>query len=538
MSAFGTSSVEFVIGENTRIYTGIGAPDSNIGSIGDLYIRKDAPDIYIKNADEIGWSKAAGASTGPAGYIGSRGYTGSRGQGIIPIDVLADFQDLPLSGNTIGDAYIINNDIYFWNGSSWVSAGRLGPSGYTGSQGSGGARGFTGSKGDVGSSLTVLGTLNEEGDLPPSSNDPGDAYIIDNEMWVWDGDSWENVGNFQGFTGSKGDLGYTGSQGTQGNPGTDGNGINLLGSVDTALELPELDVYSSYGAEGNSYVINGYLYVWDGDEWKNSGQIIGYTGSAGFVGSRGFSGSQGFTGSTGAGFTGSRGFDGYVGSRGYTGSIGRDITAVNSSIPYMVTTSLDTAWQVPSTLGKRYEIKSLYLTNITSVDTTVTAEIDFNGLGQISLANEEIIEGNTTVNLLSKSINLYPDDSLLLEAGDNDALSAIISYMEHNDVNIVRNGVDLVNTNNVDVFVSGGANGTIVSSIRLTNDGVSSADVIVTWTDDSNIIQAYLAYELEIPANSHIELLTTSIYIPNGHRIRTQASVADCIEVYVSGLDN
>jgi glycerophosphoryl diester phosphodiesterase len=84
--------------------------------------------------------------------------------------------------------------------------GPQGPQGDTGPQGPQGVQGEKGDKGDTGAGLSLLGTLNDSSELP-ATGDLGDAYIIGDNLFVWDGDSWENVGQFVGPEGPQGEPG-------------------------------------------------------------------------------------------------------------------------------------------------------------------------------------------------------------------------------------------------------------------------------------------------------------------------------------------
>ncbi len=55
-----------------------------------------------------------------------------------------------------------------------------------------------GEKGEDGTGISIKGTLSGEDELPSSGNTAGDAYIINGDLYVWDGDSWENCGRIQG----------------------------------------------------------------------------------------------------------------------------------------------------------------------------------------------------------------------------------------------------------------------------------------------------------------------------------------------------
>ena len=61
------------------------------------------------------------------------------------------------------------------------------------------------SKGDAGqdgTSFRILGSKDDESQLPQEGNQVGDAYLINGDMWVWTEEgSWKNVGNVQGPAG-------------------------------------------------------------------------------------------------------------------------------------------------------------------------------------------------------------------------------------------------------------------------------------------------------------------------------------------------
>ena len=71
------------------------------------------------------------------------------------------------------------------------------------------------------------------------------------------------------------------------------------------------------GNQGDSYIVNGSLYVWNGNAWENVGNIKWDTGLTGATSPKGDTGN---TGSTGAkGDTGATGPKGDTGATGATG---------------------------------------------------------------------------------------------------------------------------------------------------------------------------------------------------------------------------
>jgi hypothetical protein len=139
----------------------------------------------------------------------------------------------------------------------------------------------------------------------------------------------------QGETGLQGPVGPTGPTGPQGEPGT---GINLLGSVPTAADLP------ASGNPGDLYIVlaDGNGYAWDGAMWNNVGQIqgpAGPQGESGPAGPQGPPGADGIAGPAGPagpqGPQGETGLQGPVGMTGPTGPQGEPGTGINllGSVP-------------------------------------------------------------------------------------------------------------------------------------------------------------------------------------------------------------
>lgn len=77
-------------------------------------------------------------------------------------------------------------------------------------------RGAPGADGADGTGVELLGVLDSTAELPATGNAISDAYLINGEIHIWDGDSWENGGTIQG---PKGDTGLTGATGGIGPPG-------------------------------------------------------------------------------------------------------------------------------------------------------------------------------------------------------------------------------------------------------------------------------------------------------------------------------
>lgn len=77
----------------------------------------------------------------------------------------------------------------------------------------------------TGTATTIKGSYNSYEELiheHPTGN-PGDSYLVNGSIYVWNSNAWENVGNIKGETGAKGSKGDTGDTGSQGVKGDTGN---------------------------------------------------------------------------------------------------------------------------------------------------------------------------------------------------------------------------------------------------------------------------------------------------------------------------
>lgn len=182
--------------------------------------------------------------------------------------------------------------------------GPLGNTGATGPQGPTGVQGFTGPtgpKGDQGTGINILGELNDPSELPPTGN-PGDAYLIAGDLWVWDdvNSDWINVGSIQGPAGATGPMGPSGPQGATGPGGADGD----------------------QGATGPTGPQGPQGFTGPSGSQGTTGPT-GPSGTPGSNGATGPTGPSGPAGSNGAmGHTGPQGVQGNPGPTGATGPIG------------------------------------------------------------------------------------------------------------------------------------------------------------------------------------------------------------------------
>ena len=139
-----------------------------------------------------------------------------------------------------------------------------------------GDTGPKGDTGDIGIGTIIKGHYDNYSEfikVHPSGS-LGDAYIVNGSYYYWNENGWANAGSVKGDTGEKGetgsrgvkgDTGDTGPKGDKGDTGSTGAGVTIKGSYDTYADLIK---DHPTGSEGESYLVDGSLYVWNGKSWE------------------------------------------------------------------------------------------------------------------------------------------------------------------------------------------------------------------------------------------------------------------------------
>lgn len=191
--------------------------------------------------------------------------------------------------------------------------GDRGETGTQGPVGPQGEQGIQGDKGTDGTSVSILGEKVSEAELPADAS-AGDSYLINGDLYVWNGTQWANVGRIQGPQGIQGPKG---EQGIKGDRGADGTSVKILATLASVADLP------SSAENGDGYLIDGNLHVWNGEAWTDVGRIQGPQGPQGATGPQGVKGDKGDKGDVGLqGLKGDKGDKGEAGPVGPAGSQG------------------------------------------------------------------------------------------------------------------------------------------------------------------------------------------------------------------------
>ena len=206
-------------------------------------------------------------------------------------------------------AYGTDGRVYVSDGTAWSDVG----SGATGSQGTQGVQGNQGVQGTYGPGFDVIGSVADVdtgGDpqatlntaFPSVTTGQGAIDETDDELWVYNGTTWVNVGSFRGVQGFQG---VQGNQGTQGVVGEEG----IQGSRGFRGNQGIQGVQGTIGIQGNQG-IQGFQGVQGIQGMQSVQGIQGVQGVQGIQGIQGMQAAQGIQGVQGdVGFQGFNGDD-------------------------------------------------------------------------------------------------------------------------------------------------------------------------------------------------------------------------------------
>ena len=214
------------------------------------------------------------------------------------------------------------------------------------------------------------------------------------------------------------------------------------------------------------------------------------------------------------------------------GGSGQFNTGLTGATAYAVTTSMATALTANASSSYRTVIHSIHVANISASEVTVSGEMQ----SSFSFAHTIPIPAGSAVELLKQPKVLGASETIELQASANSALQATIIAEQKEDTDLWDAQVDVTSAATWTDLYTSTSNPSVVQSILLANDdGTNDVKARVVWTNGSDTIQAYLCYDLVVPADSTVELCEQPKYLASGYKLRVYANQADRLEVTASG---
>jgi hypothetical protein len=187
-----------------------------------------------------------------------------------------------------------------------------------------------------------------------------------------------------------------------------------------------------------------------------------------------------------------------------------------------LTTSMATAFTANSSSSHRTIVHSCRITNKSSSEVTVSGEL----YGSSKFAYLIPVPAGSSVELFKKPKVLGASDTLELQASSGSALDAVISAERQENTDLVASSLESTDTS-ANTLATMGAAAVVESILCVNDDGTNDVKATVTWTNSSGTVQAYLSYELIIPAGASVELLERPLAMPSGHKLRVTANQAN-----------
>ena len=191
-----------------------------------------------------------------------------------------------------------------------------------------------------------------------------------------------------------------------------------------------------------------------------------------------------------------------------------------------------TALTANASSSYRTVIHSIHVANISASEVTISGEMQ----ASFSFAHTIPIPAGSAVELLKQPKVLGASETIELQASANSALQATIIAEQKEDTDLWDAQVDITSAATWTDLYTSTSNPSVVQSILLANDdGTNDVKARVVWTNGSDTIQAYLCYDLIVPADSTVELCEQPKYLASGYKLRVYANQADRLEVTASG---
>ena len=189
-------------------------------------------------------------------------------------------------------------------------------------------------------------------------------------------------------------------------------------------------------------------------------------------------------------------------------------TGIDGGRSYPITTSMNGITFTSSNAGDRLILRSLHVTNVTDNPAYVSSNVLYAGGNTAYLGNLIPVPVGGIVDFIYRPQIIQPNDTINLQAFDqnqtpaNNILQAYFTYETIvNDTTYVGTGHTLATSNANILITTADQSDTVFESIKFVNLKPYSIGVKTFFGDPNGIPRSYLAYNLQVPPNSSIEVL-------------------------------
>jgi hypothetical protein len=220
-------------------------------------------------------------------------------------------------------------------------------------------------------------------------------------------------------------------------------------------------------------------------------------------------------------------------------------TGINYAKDYTVTASMGTGLTIPSTpVNDRYIIRSLHVTNISDSVAFVSANVLYVGGNTAYLGSLIPVPVGSVVEFMDRPQLMQPGDKINLQGfnASQVATSGLLSsYFTYegvpNDITYIGTGETLALSNTTIQIMHADQTDTVIESIKVVNLKTYPIPVKVFFGYANATPKAYMAYNIQVPPNTSIELLQSPKLILQTDKIYASyanASDGDAITIFSS----
>lgn len=215
----------------------------------------------------------------------------------------------------------------------------------------------------------------------------------------------------------------------------------------------------------------------------------------------------------------------------------------DGGVGYIVTDSLANALVLPSPAdtGDRYIVRSIQVTNISDDIAYLNSNVVLSGY-ETHLAYKVPIPVGGSIEMLKRAHAFNRNDSITMQGLDasqtpaSNLLAVSFAYETVPTTPGLFGLGTLITSGNTNVLVANtGSTYAVIESIKLINSGENQSTAKVIWTDANDIVQSYFSYNLSLPTNTSIEVLTGSKRINRSDKLYVQTNNDNPVSVIVSG---